>query len=322
MTNPPPGPSYPGGHDPSHGRDRLRRPRPTASASGAATCRPDRTHSTPGAGRSHGAHRAAGTASGAAHPADPPPAPGAPVYPTQTAQPQSYPATAPKESKLRRFVKDPLSIVLILVIVAALGLAALLGGELYARHRANSVVAKVVECVVKDKADASFGVVPPFLWQHLNRHYTNLSDRDGRQPGPRRQGHEAQHRHQGRPAAELRRLRRHHRRRWWRPSTGRPTASSRPCRMPSRCSAASSRASRPMPSGGTVELDGPLGTVIAKPRVTDGSLGLEVQSVTGAGLHPAQRIGAAGAGRFHLAPDQRTTRWVSRPTACRSPIPG
>ena len=97
------------------------------------------------------------------------------MYPTQTAQPQSYPATAPKESRLRRFVKDPLSIVLILVIVAALGLAALLGGELYARHRGNSVVAKVVECVVKDKADASFGVVPPFLWQHLNRRYTNMS---------------------------------------------------------------------------------------------------------------------------------------------------
>ena len=37
------------------------------------------------------------------------------------------------------------------------------------------MVAKVVACVVQDQATASFGVVPPFLWQHLNQRYTNIS---------------------------------------------------------------------------------------------------------------------------------------------------
>jgi len=35
-------------------------------------------------------------------------------------------------------------------------------------------VAKVVECVVQDEASASFGVVPPFLMQHVSGHYTNI----------------------------------------------------------------------------------------------------------------------------------------------------
>jgi hypothetical protein len=48
-----------------------------------------------------------------------------------------------------------LSIVVAIVIVitpAVLGVIGLLGGELYARHRATSVLAKVVECVAEDRA--------------------------------------------------------------------------------------------------------------------------------------------------------------------------
>lgn len=81
----------------------------------------------------------------------------------------------PKESKLRSFLKDPLSITLVLVIVAALAIAGVLGGELFARKRANSIVSQVVSCVVQDEATASFGVSPPFLWQHINKRYTNIS---------------------------------------------------------------------------------------------------------------------------------------------------
>ena len=51
----------------------------------------------------------------------------------------------------------------------------LAGGELYARHRADTILVQVAECVVQDGATISFGVNPPFLWQHITGHYTNIS---------------------------------------------------------------------------------------------------------------------------------------------------
>jgi hypothetical protein len=74
-----------------------------------------------------------------------------------------------------RFLRDPLSIGLIAVIVLALTVAGLVGAEFYARHVAETKVAQAVECVVQDKATASFGVLPPVLWQHITGHYTNIS---------------------------------------------------------------------------------------------------------------------------------------------------
>src|SRR6201997_2687631 len=62
----------------------------------------------------------------------------------------------PKQFRLRIF-RDPLSIVLVVVIVGTLGFAALLGCELYARHRGTSVLEKVVECVAGDHASVSLG---------------------------------------------------------------------------------------------------------------------------------------------------------------------
>jgi hypothetical protein len=67
------------------------------------------------------------------------------------------------------------SIALIAVIVVALVAGGLAGGELYARHRADGILDEVAECVVKDGASISFGVNPPFLWQHITGHYTNIS---------------------------------------------------------------------------------------------------------------------------------------------------
>lgn len=61
---------------------------------------------------------------------------------------------------------------MLVVAVLAGGLA---GAELYARHRADDILVGVAECVVEDRATISYGVNPPFLWQHITGHYTNIS---------------------------------------------------------------------------------------------------------------------------------------------------
>lgn len=86
--------------------------------------------------------------------------------------PPQDPAT-PVKTK-RRFLGDPVSIILVLVIVGALVVAGLIGGELYARNRANHVVAAATECVVQDQANVSFGPTP-FLLQHITGHYSDIS---------------------------------------------------------------------------------------------------------------------------------------------------
>ena len=59
--------------------------------------------------------------------------------------------------------------------MVALVIAGLIGGELYARHRADTKVAEAVACEVKDQATASFGVAPLLLWQLATQHFTNIS---------------------------------------------------------------------------------------------------------------------------------------------------
>jgi hypothetical protein len=111
-----------------------------------------------------------------------------PTYPSAPPPAQEYPATAPfehqpplqdtaepvKTKRRFRFRADPVSIILVLVIVAALSIAGLVGGELYARHRANEVVATATQCVIQDGATASFGS-SPFLLQHLTGHYKDIT---------------------------------------------------------------------------------------------------------------------------------------------------
>lgn len=67
------------------------------------------------------------------------------------------------------------TILLAAVIVLALVAGGLAGAELYARHRADSILVEVAECVVEDGASVSFGVNPPFLWQYITGDYTNIS---------------------------------------------------------------------------------------------------------------------------------------------------
>ena len=60
-------------------------------------------------------------------------------------RPSQDPTRRPGPNQCRvRIFRDPLSIVLVVVIVGALGIAGILGCELYARHRATSVLEKVV----------------------------------------------------------------------------------------------------------------------------------------------------------------------------------
>jgi LmeA-like phospholipid-binding len=105
----------------------------------------------------------------------PPTGRGMPPYgppPQATAPPPPPPS---KGSTLRRLrLRDPLSIVLILVIFVALVIAGLLGTELYVRHEANSRVTAATECVTQDKADVSFGV-KPFLLQRMTGQYGPIS---------------------------------------------------------------------------------------------------------------------------------------------------
>jgi hypothetical protein len=115
-----------------------------------------------------------------ARPADQPrPGPPPPQFPQDQGAPPPPPSPPSNGSsllvKVKNLFRDPLSIVLVVVIVVALSLAGLLGGELYARSRADSVVAKVTSCVVEDEVSASFDVVPPFLIQHMTGHYTNIN---------------------------------------------------------------------------------------------------------------------------------------------------
>jgi len=108
-----------------------------------------------------------------------PPATPPPQFPQGPPPGQPAPQGAPAEDssllgKIKNLFRDPLSIVLAVVIVIALVAAGLLAGELYARSRADSVVAKATECVTEDSASVSFGALPPFLMQHMSGHYTNI----------------------------------------------------------------------------------------------------------------------------------------------------
>ena len=99
------------------------------------------------------------------------PPPGLPPGPPLGLPPGPPPQPPAPEEPARR---DPLSTILIVVIVVAVARAGVLGAELYVRHTANSIVAKAVSCVVQDSASASFGA-RPFLIQHFTHSYRDMT---------------------------------------------------------------------------------------------------------------------------------------------------
>lgn len=204
--------------------------------------------------------------------------------PTRHIPAQDIPAPAPEAEPEsgRRWSRDPLSIALVLVIVAALGLAGLLGGELYARNKADTIVAKAVSCVVQDSASASFGV-RPFLLQHFSRHYHDMVVETAGNRIREAQGMKLRLRLDdirlnqtadsagtlGSLDADI----------TWSTDGIKQTVSGIIPFLGGLVSGVSTD-----PAAGTLELQGPLGTVTVAPGVADGGLSLQVQGVTGLGF--------------------------------------
>ena len=222
-------------------------------------------------------------------PTPPPFGPGYPEPPTQQIPTQQIPGPplppmAPEleERGRRGLFSDPLSVWLTLVIVVALALTALLGAEFYARHKANSIVANAVSCVVQDSSKASFGL-RPFLLQHFTHSYRDMRVETAGNQIREAKGMKLQLRLDdvridktadsagtlGALDADI----------TWSADGIKQTVAGMIPLIGGLVSGVT-----PDPSAGTLEVEGPLGTVTIKPQVADGGLALEVERVTGLGF--------------------------------------
>lgn len=208
-------------------------------------------------------------------PAGPPPAPPTGPPPDQNVE------GAPPPSR-RWWAGDPLSVILVLVIVSALALGGLLAGEIYARHKADTIVAKAVSCVVQDGASASFGM-RPMLLQVMTKTFNGISvqtagNRIREAKGMKLDLHlDDVHLNQtvdsagtlGALDAEVS----------WSSDGIKETAQGVIPVLGDLISDVSTN-----PSSGIIELVGPLGSVAVKPRVDYGKLSLQVMGLTGLGF--------------------------------------
>ncbi|MDA2891720.1 DUF2993 domain-containing protein [Mycolicibacterium sp. BiH015] len=219
--------------------------------------------------------------------APPPPPPGPP--PGQLPQDPGYAPAAPAEesasagARLKRMFSDPISIVLVVVIVLALVFAGLLGGELYARSRADTIVAGTVECVVQDDATASFGVMPPFLLQHVSGHYTNIrietagnQIRDAKGMKVNLEINDVRIEDTATSSGSIGSLVANIS---WSAEGIKETIQGAIPLVGSFVNGVTTD-----PNDGTIELEGALGSITAKPEVVNGGLSLQVQQVTGLGF--------------------------------------
>ncbi|MGP4057664.1 LmeA family phospholipid-binding protein [Mycobacterium sp. 4D054] len=218
--------------------------------------------------------------------------PGPPPMPFPQDQPPGHApgptSAAPQEgsslpAKLKNLFSDPLSIVLAVVIVLALVIAGLLGGELYARNRADTVVAATVECVVQDDATASFGVLPPFLMQHVSGHYTNIrietagnQVRDAKGMKVHLDINDVRLQDTANSAGTIGSLVANI---TWSAEGIKQTIQGAIPLVGSFVTGVTTN-----PSDGTIELEGALGSITARPEVADGGIALQVQQVTGLGF--------------------------------------
>jgi hypothetical protein len=222
----------------------------------------------------------------------PPPVPPPPQFPQgpnpgQAGAPPQGGPVVPKNSsllvKIKNLFRDPLSIVLVVVIVVALVVAGVLAGELYARGRGDSVVTKATECVVQDSAKASFGVVPPFLWQHMSGHYTNINIETAGNQVRQAKGMkvtinikdvrlEDTANSSGSIGSLVANIN-------WSSEGIKQTIQDAIPLIGSFVTGVTTN-----PSAGTIELQGALGTITAKPAVVDNGISLQVTELTGLGF--------------------------------------
>ncbi|MGX9789494.1 LmeA family phospholipid-binding protein [Mycobacterium sp. MMS18-G62] len=228
-----------------------------------------------------------------ARPADQaPPVPPQPQFPHSQppgGQGAPLPPSAPPEQndspldKVKSFFRDPLSIVLVAVIVLALVLAGVLGGELYARSRADAVVSRVVSCVVQDEAKVSFGAVPPFLWQHMTGHYTNITVQTAGNQIRQANGmkvdmdiKDVRLEDTATTSGSVGSLRANI---TWSSEGIKQTIQNAIPLVGSFLTGVSTN-----PSAGTIELQGALGSITAKPAVADNGISLQITELTGLGF--------------------------------------
>jgi len=169
------------------------------------------------------------------------------------------------------------------VIVVALVIAAALGGELYARSRADTIVANATQCVVEDSAKVSFGVMPPFLMQHISGHYTNINIETA--------GNQIRQAKGMKVAVNIKDVR----------LTDTADSSGSIGSLLANVTWTSDgiketiQSSVPLiggfvtgvsthPGDGTIELEGALGSIVAKPKVDNGGIALEVTELSGLGF--------------------------------------
>jgi hypothetical protein len=219
-------------------------------------------------------------------PAVPPP-PQFPQGPLPGGQGAPLPPEPPQKTSLlvktKKLFRDPLSIVLVVVIVVALVAAILLGGELYARHRADQVVARAAQCVVQDSVTVSFGALPPFLMQHISGHYTNIHFETA--------GNQIRQAKGMRVNVVIKDVRLED----TATSTGSIGSLVANVTWSSQGIKDTIQNAVPLigafvtgvttnPSAGTIELQGALGSIVAKPSVVDNGISLQVTELTGLGF--------------------------------------
>jgi len=209
-----------------------------------------------------------------------PPPQGPPQGPPPGADPSE---PAEPGSRFGRLVRDPMSIALVFVIVLALAAAGLVGGEIYARQRGATLVEGTLKCVLQDDVTVSFGAFPPFLWQHVTKDYQHVSitsagnqirdmkgmkvqiDIDGARPSsdPSSQG--------TLEAIDVTAT--------WSTDGMKQTIQNAIPLLGGLVSGVTTNA-----ADGTVDIEGPLGSIVTKPQIVDDKLSLQVQKLTGLGF--------------------------------------
>jgi len=218
--------------------------------------------------------------------AGPPPQGPPPGYPPQGPPPDATEPSEPSEpsgGRFGRLVRDPLSIVLVFVIVLALAAAGLVGGEIYARQRGASIVEGTLKCVLQDDVSVSFGAFPPFLYQWATDDYSHVSitsagnqvrdmkgmkvqiDIDGARPSkdPNSQG--------SLESLDVTAT--------WSTDGIKQTVQNAIPLLGGLVSGVTTNA-----ADGTVDIEGPLGSIVTKPQVANDELTLQVQQLTGLGF--------------------------------------